>query len=115
MRCVKVEILSKNFLYPSIRVRTAIPVSVRVRATVKASLSFSWSAPHLQNWKLFQLKLEFVYILRCASCETDRENGYKNRSPVFSYERSPTYKSVPNCPDTLAPKFGQSVLVPKCP
>ena len=32
---------------------------------------------------------------RCAgrtsvkSCETDRENGYENRSPVFSYERSP--------------------------
>ena len=23
-------------------------------------------------------------------CETDRENGYENRSPVFSYERSPT-------------------------
>jgi len=22
------------------------------------------------------------------SCETDRENGYENRSPVFSYERS---------------------------
>jgi len=31
---------------------------------------------------------------RCAggtsvkSCETDQENGYKNQSPVFSYERS---------------------------
>ena len=23
------------------------------------------------------------------SRETDRENGYENRSPVFSYERSP--------------------------
>jgi len=43
MRCVKVEILSKNFLYPSIRVRIPPPVSVRVRATVRASLSFSFS------------------------------------------------------------------------
>ena len=24
------------------------------------------------------------------SRETDQENGYENRSPVFSYERSPT-------------------------
>jgi len=23
------------------------------------------------------------------SCDTDQQNGYENRSPVFSYERSP--------------------------
>jgi len=34
----KVEISSKNFLYPNIRVRTAPPVSVRVRAVVSVSL-----------------------------------------------------------------------------
>jgi len=27
------------------------------------------------------------------SRETDRENGYENRSPVFSYEQSPTRHS----------------------
>ena len=31
------------------------------------------------------------------SLETDRENGYENRSPVFSYERSPTRFSHKGC------------------
>ena len=37
---------------------------------------------------------------RCAgrtsvkSRETDRENGYENRSPVLSYERSPTTETI---------------------
>jgi len=30
------------------------------------------------------------------SRETDRENGYKNRSPVFSYERSPNFGDCDN-------------------
>ena len=31
------------------------------------------------------------YRLNLArSCETDHRHGYENRSPVFSYERSPT-------------------------
>jgi len=60
MRCVTVEIFSKNFLYRSIRVRTATPVSVRIRARVSASISFSFL--HLTNetgsyfhysWSLF--------------------------------------------------------------
>jgi len=28
------------------------------------------------------------------SRETDRENGYENRLPVFTYERSPTYGAL---------------------
>ena len=28
------------------------------------------------------------------SCETDWENGYKNKSPVFSHKRCPIAKSV---------------------
>jgi len=36
------------------------------------------------------------------SCETDRdrENGYENRSPVFSYERSPNTSVVSAHPAT---------------
>ena len=55
---VRAVLGSLNFLYPSIRVRTAPPVSVRVR--VRASLSFSGCALKLTLLTVGLLNLRII-------------------------------------------------------